>query len=103
MPQGEVNQRRTDGESGRRPIWPVLAGILVPLSLLGLYVGAYFALTRPVRYYATVALSPGVPRSMTFLMVSVHDDDWSRRLHQFFAPMEAVDRQLRPKVWETRW
>lgn len=85
----------------RAPVWPVLAGIAVPLLLLGLYVGAYLALARSVRITMLSFRVPGgAPVSNAELRVLYVPPEWEPWFQRAFVPLEAVDRRLRPKLWE---
>jgi hypothetical protein len=88
--------------TGRAPVWPVLAGVGVPLLLLGVYVGAYLALARPVRFTMLIFHVPGgAPTSNAELRVLYVPSAWEPWFQRAFTPLEAVDRRLRPELWET--
>lgn len=66
--------------------WWALAGIVVPTLLLGLYVGAYFAMVRNVKW------APQYPRPIHAIAEPV------------FRPIHEIDRKwLRPREWDDLW
>jgi hypothetical protein len=73
----------------KRGGWRALAAFGV-LTLLGLYVGAYYATVTPTRIYAFTGASAIVPRFPSQI------DDWVRWL---FIPIHHLDRTRRPKTW----
>lgn len=81
-------------------------GILLPIAvtavvLLGLYVGAYYAIVKSL----PISLqSPSLPfrplRAQPRYPVG-SDGPWVQQtLHWLFAPIHRIDRFLRPGVWE---
>jgi hypothetical protein len=87
--------------TGRAPAWPVVAVIAASL-LFGLYVGAYLALARPMRSLAIVLHEPN-GRIVSFVQLGVPlvPSAWEPWFQRAFTPLEAVDRRLRPELWET--
>lgn len=95
---------RTDKSPDRSPhapIWPVVAGIVASL-FFGLYVGAYLALARPMRSIAIMFHEPN-GRIVSYVQLGVPyvSPEWEPWFQRAFVPLEAVDRWLRPKLWET--
>lgn len=96
-----------DDKHGHRPLWPLIGGIAIPVVLLAAYLGAYIQLTRVVRI-ATIVMVPTGGTSVATVQwivrldVTVPDPTWARWLIRGFAPLEAVDRRLRPEVWNPR-
>ncbi|HVW02527.1 MAG TPA: hypothetical protein VHB77_19380 [Planctomycetaceae bacterium] len=88
--------------------WFALFGVALaaPLVLLGLYAGAYCRMIRPtVPFAAEVGLAaPGfslpevVPLEARYEPRRLLGIDCAR----LFAPMNRLDRQLRPRQWEFR-
>jgi hypothetical protein len=74
--------------------WWALAGFGV-LTLLGLYVGAYFALVTP----NGVVFDPAFPNEK----VVVPDAYQSAWMGPFFWPINQIDRRLRPHLWTHGW
>jgi hypothetical protein len=74
--------------------WWALAGMVgVPMLLLALYVGAYYALVTPTRVWpgfsaTRSAISPEYP-------VAIRE-----HASRIFRPMWRIDRQLRPDTWD---
>jgi hypothetical protein len=88
-----------DGEKKRRRGWWALAGIGV-LTLVGLYVGAYYALVQRQGYFSetpsgtTFSILPGygpLPHCGRFHPVT----------RPLFWPIHQIDRRLRPGEWES--
>ena len=75
--------------------WWALAGIGVPTLLLALYVGAYYALVRPIPPRPAF-LAP--PRPVT----PAYPDAINGPAVWLFHPVHWVDQKLRPHVWKRR-
>jgi hypothetical protein len=59
-------------------------------TLLGLYVGAYYALVRPALHdpgFGPLAMAPRYPSA-------IH-----RHAKPLFNPIHRIDRKVRPKTW----
>ena len=76
------------------PYTAVIVGLLL---LLGIYVGSYLLLVRPMPpgYKIILSLSGGPPSPM---MASYQYG--GRCAVDIFAPLEHIDRRLRRDVWE---
>ena len=81
---------------------PRKSGFVLPVAvtlavLLGLYVGAYYAMVEPIpaqKYVLSKGAYSAVP---TFLATYSRWDDW---LTPLFSPAHWLDRRIRPHVWE---
>jgi hypothetical protein len=64
------------------------------LTLLGLYVGAYYATVRAIRWpgFISSTYHPGGV-SLAYRPIPGINSRW------LFAPVHAIDRKLRPDVW----
>ena len=75
-----------------------LALVLLTFCALAAYAGAYYwvvEVTPFTAYYTGRPLTIGVP------CYHVGDADTAQKAFRFFAPMQRVDRMLRPGVWGT--
>ena len=86
-----------EGEKKRRGGWWALAVVAV-LTLLGLYVGAYYATVLPTRdatldtFYEPTQMVP-----------MYGPDSWGQFqsfAQPFFWPISQVDRKIRPAAWK---
>jgi hypothetical protein len=77
----------------------VLPGAVALTVLLGLYVGAYYAMVEPTATYAKGVLFP--PNIIPVYRVKANwyldEAGW------VFAPIHWLDRRLRPEIWEPDW
>ena len=86
---------------------PRKTGFVLPVAvtltvLLGLYVGAYYAMVSPIEYVPSHLHAVYWPRKQTDdgrYEPNLHSeiDDWFARL---FTPLNWLDRRIRPHVWE---
>jgi len=76
--------------------WGVAIGVLV--VLVGLYVGAYYAMVTPEVGDSSVVPVYFIPGEWDLDMATgMRIHLWCR---PFFSPMHAIDRRIRPRVWE---
>ena len=83
-------------EGKRARGWWALLGFGV-LTLLGLYVGAYYATVRPVPHVA-----PGAWHWAVDMAPRYGPDSWEQfhsAAKPFFWPINQVDRTIRPEFW----
>ena len=75
-----------------------LALVLLPSCALAAYIGAYYWLVEIMpftAYYTGRPITIGVPH------YHIDDDDAAQKAFRLFAPMQRVDRIIRPGVWGT--
>ena len=86
---GTAAVNRADRSTKTGCNWWVLAGLVV--LPLGLYVGAYYALVRPLRLYSFATEGSYMSPQYSF-----------EQARPFFWPIHEIDRRLRPQVWDPR-
>lgn len=94
--------------SDRKPtsVVPWIAGI-VPL-LLGVYVGAYYMMVRTPGQSIVRKIDVVDPPIFHECITTIRTYQWPS-LSRFeagptlFAPMESLDRRIRPHVWNSPW
>lgn len=78
-----------------RKVSPWIAWCSAVVVLLGLYVGAYSTLVEP---RATIEMDFG---SHTWSIEPQYRIGRIRFMRSLFAPANAIDRRLRPSIWNT--
>jgi hypothetical protein len=79
------------------PLRELGAAFAFVVVLVGLYLGAYFAMVDSIdvaEMLSSVRPYRGPARPFVFYRFG---DDWSR---SFFGPAHALDRRLRPELWD---
>ena len=86
---------------------PRKPGFLLPVAvtlavLLGLYVGAYYAIVEVLPEWSYVPGTPGEPWYSASWIPPGYRQVVDRCLTPAFAPIHALDRRLRPHIWDAK-